>query len=101
MSDQVTILVVGGNFFVEVLCSNIQFKMIVIGIEIWLQEGFCRAWANMSWIDLALWTEPQKRFKVKIKVPIFNYLLPHNGNQWSDKAEADSVLVSGARVSGL
>ena len=34
MSDQVTILVVGGNFFVEVLCSNIQFKMIVIGIEI-------------------------------------------------------------------
>ena len=59
--------------------------MIVIGIEVWLQEGFCQAWANLSWIDNinSQLCEQNLRevVKVKIKVLIFNYFLLHNSTQ--------------------
>ena len=94
MSDQVTILVVGGNFFVEVLFNFIQFQNDIN----WHWNFICpvitsdsagRILLGMGKFELDRLTinsqlceqNLRKVVKVKIKVLIFNYLLPHNSTQ--------------------
>ena len=94
MSGQVTILVVGGNFFVEVLFNFIQFQndihwhwnficpvitsdsagRILLGMGKFVLD---RLTINSQLCEQNL----RKVVKVKIKVLIFNYLLPHNSTQ--------------------